>query len=184
MGFAGHSFRPGIVNAGTGKAYQRNHTPKEQIDLAETGELPQYPAGDQAVIRMVKHNLHAHGVQEPVEAFGGEAFEKSIGLSGGTHTVDNLVACVVLTHHLVHGVDVILSVAVDGNGDVTAVKRFHQSGQHSVLVTAVAALGNAEVMLILFGQLCDQLPGSVPAAVVHEQNPAVFRDQAKVGKFL
>ena len=47
---------------------------------------------------------------------------------------------------------------VDGDGDVAAALGLHQPGQHGVLVAAVAALGDADIVLVLRGKILDQLP--------------------------
>ncbi len=119
-----------------------------------------------------------------IEPLGGEPLEEGVGIPAAAHTVDHLGTVQIFLHHFVHGVDVILSVAVDGNGDIAAaaVQRLHQTGQHGVLVTPVPALGNADVMLVLSGKIADQLPGFVLGAVVDEQHPAFVADQALPGQ--
>ena len=81
-------------------------------------------------------------------------------------------------------VDVVLTVAVDGDGDVAAVavQRLHQPRQHGVLVAAVAALGNADIVLVLCGKALDQLPRFVAGAIVDKEHPAFIADQPLCGQ--
>ena len=88
----------------------------------------------------------------------------------------------VLAEHIVHRIDVVLPVAVNGDRHVTAVLRFHQSGEDGVLVSPVAALGDAKEMRVLFGELADDCPCAVTAAVVDEQDAAVFGDEPLRGQ--
>ena len=111
-----------------------------------------------------------------VEALGGEPLEEGVGVPAAAHAVDYLGAVQILFDHLIHGVDVVLTVAVDGDGDVAAaaVERLHQPGQHGVLVAAVPALGDADEVIILRGELLDEGPGGVAGAVVDEEHPALL----------
>ena len=119
-----------------------------------------------------------------IKALGGEPLEEGVGVPAAAHTVHHLGTVQILFHHLVHGVDVVLTVAVDGDGDVAAVavQRLHQPRQHGVLVAAVAALGNADIVLILRGKALDQLPRFVAGAIVDEQHPALVADHAFFGE--
>ena len=87
---------------------------------------------------MVEHHLRAHPVHDLVKALGGEALEEGVGVALGTHAIHDLAALPVLLHHLVHGVDVVLAVAVDADGDVAFVLHGHQAAQKGVLVPPVA----------------------------------------------
>ena len=125
---------------------------------------------------MVVHHLRAHHVQQAVEALGGGALEEGVRLPAGAHAVDNFAPVQIGVHHIVHGVDVVLPVAVDADGDVALVHGLHQPGQHGVLMAPVAALGNAHKVPVLPGQIADDAPGVVPAAVVDKQHPALLAD--------
>ena len=63
-----------------------------------------------------------------------------------------------------------------------AVERLHQSGQHGVLVAAVPALGDADEVIILRGELLDEGPGGVAGTVVDEEHPALLADKARCGE--
>ena len=114
-----------------------------------------------------------------VKALGGEALEEGVCIAAAAHAVDHLGTVQILFNHLVHGVDVVLAVAVDGDGDIAAaaVQGFHQTGQHGVLVAAVPALRDPDEMLILFCKPGDELPCLIPGAVVDKQHPALVADQ-------
>ena len=131
---------------------------------------------------MVEYDLGPHGVQQLIEAFGGKALEKGVGVPFAAHTVHNIAAVTVGVHHAVHGVDIVLTVTVDGDGDVAAALGLHQPGQHGVLVAAVAALADADIVRIARGQLVDDLPCAVLGAVIHKQDPAVRADFACSGQ--
>ena len=133
---------------------------------------------------MVEHDVRTQSVHHVIKALGGEPLEEGVRIAAATHTVDYLGTVQILFYHLVHGVDVILTITVDGNGNIAgaAVQRLHQTGQHGVLVAAVAALGNADIVLVLRGKILDQLPCLILGAVVHEQHPALFTHKALCGQ--
>ena len=54
--------------------------------------------------------------------------------------------------------------------------------QHGVLVAAVAALGNADIVLILRGKALDQFPCFVAGAIVDKEHPAFIADQPLCGQ--
>ena len=119
-----------------------------------------------------------------VEALGGEPLEEGVGVAAAAHAVYHLGTVQILLHHLIHGVDVILPVAVDGNGDIAAaaVQRLHQACQYGILVAAVAALRNADEVLVLLCKALNELPGLILGAVVDEQHPAPVAHKAAGGK--
>ena len=131
---------------------------------------------------MVEYDLGPQGIQQLIEAFGGKALEKGVGVPLAAHTVHNITAVTVGVHHAVHGVDVVLTVTVDGDGDVAAALGLHQPGQHGVLVAAVAALADADIVRIARSQLIDDLPCAVLGAVIYKQDPAVRADFACSGQ--
>ena len=117
-----------------------------------------------------------------VEALGGEPLEEGVGVPAAAHAVDYLGAVQILFDHLVHGVDVVLAVAVDGNGHVGQVLGGHQARQQSVLMAAVAGKADAPVMLVRFSQASDDVPGLILGTVVDEQYAAFVRYLARCGK--
>ena len=182
MALAGETLRPGVGHAGALEAHQGDHAPEEQIHFPEVGKLLQHPGADEPVVGMVIDHLGPHHGQELVEALGSGPFEEGVRLPTGADAVDHLAAVMVGIHHGVHGVDVILPVTVDGDGDVALVLGLHQSGQDSVLVAPVAALADAQVMLVLAGQVTNNVPGFVLAAVVDEEDTAVLTNFACGGQ--
>ena len=162
--------------AGRLKANQRHHTAQEEVYLFELGKLLQYAGAHQAVVSVVVHHLSPHGVQQFIKTFGGKTFKESIGIALTAHTVHHIAAVPISIHHAVHGVDVVLAVAIDGNCDVAAVFCLHQACQHCVLVPTVAALADTDIVFITGRQLVDDLPGAIPRAIIHKQHPAVGAD--------
>ena len=73
-------------------------------------------------------------------------------------------------------VDIILAIAINGNGDIAMVLCFHQTGKHGVLMAAVAALGDADVMFILLCQVTDDFPGFIPGTIVDKEDTAAVAD--------
>ena len=127
---------------------------------------------------MIEHHLSPQPVHQFIKALRGKALEKGIGVPFAPQAIYHFTAVQILFYHLIHGVDVVLTVTVYGNGDVAPVLCFHQSGQHRVLVAPVAALGNTHKMAVFPGQLLNNLPGFVLASVVDEQDFAVRADKA------
>ena len=184
MALAGQTLVALIVDGVAGVAHQRHHAPQENVHLAVVGEAFQHPGADEPVVGVVEYDVCAQRVHHMVEALGGEPLEEGVGVPAAAHAVDYLGAVQILFDHLVHGVDVVLTVAVDGDGDVAAaaVERLHQPGQHGVLVAAVPALGDADEVIILRGELLDEGPGGVAGAVVDEEHPALLADKARCGE--
>ena len=131
---------------------------------------------------MVIDHLGPHHGQELVKALGGGPLEEGVRLPAGADAVDHLTAVMVGIHHGVHGVDVVLAVTVDGDGDVALILGLHQPGQHGVLMAPVAALANAQIVLVLAGKIGDNVPGSVLTAVIDEEDAAVLTDLAGGGE--
>ena len=185
VALAGQTLVPLVGHGIAGKAHQRHHPPQEDVHLAVVGKAVQHPAADEAVVGVVEHDVRPQQVHQVVKPLGGKALEKGVGVPAAAHPVDHLGPGQVFADHLVHGVDVVLAVAVDGDGHVRAVvPGLHQPGQHGGLVAPVAALADADVVLVLAGKLADQLPGGVPAAVVHKADPAFAAHQARRGQVL
>ena len=132
---------------------------------------------------MVEHDIRAKGIHQVVEALGSEPLEEGVGIPAAAHAVDHLGTVQIFLHHLVHGVDVILTIAVNGDGDVAVVGAgLHQARQHGVLMAPVPALGNADEMRILLCKAADELPGLIAGAIVDEQHPALVADHAFFGE--
>ena len=133
---------------------------------------------------MIEHDIRAQGVHHMIKALGGEPLEEGVGVPAAAHAVHHLSTVQIFFHHLVHGVDIVLTIAVDGDGNIAAVavQRLHQPRQHGVLVAAVAALGNADIVLVLCGKALDQFPRFVAGAIVDKEHPAFIADQPLCGQ--
>ena len=180
MAFARNALVALVRDAGGLEPDQRNHPAQIQVYFTEFRQFLQGTAGNQAIIRVIKHNLRAHCAEQLVEAFRREALEERVGITLGAHAVDDFAAVKVRIHHRVHGVDIVLPVAVDADGDVAAVFRLHQPCPDRPLVPSVAALRNALEARVFRGQRRDNLPRLVLAAVVDEQNAALVADFPRV----
>ena len=165
-----------IVDAGALEAHQGEHAPEEDVDFPKIRELLQGPAGHQTIVGVVKNRVRPHPFHELVEAFGGEALEEGVGFPLAADAVDDLRPGQVFVNHCIHGIYVVLPVAVDGNGDIAFAPGFHQACQQRVLVAPVPAQADAFVVFILFGKLANEIPGAIFATVVDEQHPAVRAD--------
>ena len=165
------------------KAHQRHHAAQEDVDLLVVGKAVQHPGADEPVVGVVEHDIRAKGIHQVVEALGGEPLEEGVGVPAAAHAVDHLGTVQIFLHHLVHGVDVILTITVDGDGDVAVVGAgLHQARQHGVLMAPVPALGNADEMRILLCKAADELPGLIAGTIVDEQHPALVADHAFFGE--
>ena len=97
---------------------------------------------------MVINHFRTHPVQEFVVALRSVALEECICIPAGTHTVNDVAPVEISVYHLIHGVQIILPVTVNTDGDVAAVFRFHEPGQYRVLVAPVPALGDSLEMAV------------------------------------
>ena len=141
-----------IIDGSTLKAHQRKHSPQEQIHFMVILKCTQSPGGDQTVVGMVVDNFRPHLVHHFVKAFRRHPFEPGIGISAGADAVDDLAAVKILPDHLVHGIDVILPVTIDGDRNIAVLLGLHETGQNGVLVSAVSALCNPDIPGVFFGQ--------------------------------
>ena len=67
---------------------------------------------------MIKDHLSPHGIQKLIEAFCCKSFKKCIPFPAAPDSVDNFASLCIFVHHLFHCSDIILSVTINGNGDV------------------------------------------------------------------
>ena len=87
---------------------------------------------------MVEDHVDAHGLEDAVEALGRGALEEGVGLALGAHAVDDFAPIVqICVDHGVHGIDVVLPVAVDADGHIVGATGLHQPGEEGVLMPAV-----------------------------------------------
>ena len=179
MAVTGQPLMPLVGDYLAGKTHQRHHAPQEDVDFPVVGKAFQNPGADEPVVGVVEDDVGPQGVHQVIESLGGKALEKCVCVPAAPHAVYHLGTLQILAHHFIHGVDVVLAVAVDGDGDIAAaaVQGFHQTGQHGVLVAAVPALRDPDEMLILFCKPGDELPCLIPGAVVDKQHPALVADQ-------
>ena len=185
MALAGQTLVALVAYGRTGKAHQRHHAAQEDVDLFIVRKALQHAGADEPVVGVVEDDVGPQSVHQVVEPLGGEPLEEGVGVAAAAHTVDHLGTVQILLHHLVHGVDVVLPIAVDGDGDVAVVGfRLHQPGQHGVLVAAVPALGDADEVFIFLCEPADELPGGIMGAVVDEEHPALVADKALFGQRL
>ena len=74
---------------------------------------------------MVENHICPHPVQQFIKALCGKALKESIRFTFASDAIDDFCAIQVCIHHFVHGIDIILPVTVNGNGNITLVLRFH-----------------------------------------------------------
>ena len=120
MALARQPLVPLVGDDVAGKAHQRYHAAQEDVDLPVVRKAFQHPGADEPVVCVVEDDVGPQRVHQVVEALGGEPLEEGVGVPAAAHAVHHLRAVQILLHHLVHGVDVVLPVAVDGDGDVAA----------------------------------------------------------------
>ena len=151
------------------EAHQRDNAPQEKIHLAELLQRLHRPAAHQPIIRMVIHDIHAHGLHEPIKALRRHALEGRVRLALGAHAVHHLAPAAVFFQHCVHGVDVVLQVRVHGNNHVRVLRRLGQPRQQRILVPAVAAqLHAGKHGRVLLMQPRNDLPCAILGTVIDE----------------
>lgn len=182
MAFTRNAFGALVVYAGAAVAHQRHKAAQEQVHFPELGQALQRAFAQQTVIGVIEHHIRSQRLHHFVKALGGGSFEPGVRLALGAHAVHHVHARQVFVDHRVHGVDVVLAVAVDGNGHVGQVLGGHQARQQSVLMAAVAGKADAPVMLVRFSQASDDVPGLILGTVVDEQYAAFVRYLARCGK--
>ena len=131
---------------------------------------------------MIEYDLCAHGIHDMIKALGGKSFKEGVCFALGAHAVHDLGTLQVFVDHAIHRVDVVLTVAVNRNGNVALVLGLHQTGENGVLMAAVAALADADIMRVLACKITDELPSAVFGAVVDEADAALVTDFSGRGK--
>ena len=139
MRSAGLPFLPDIFHRSALEAHKRHQTPQVYVHFLIFEQFLQRPCGDQPVIRVVVHHLGTKPGENLIVALCGEALEGRVFTPILPHTVHNVAPGVILLQHAVDGVEIVLPVAVDGDGDVTPVGSLGESRQQGVLMTTVAA---------------------------------------------
>ena len=182
MALAGDALGTGIAHRCALEADERYQPAQEEVDLLEVCKLLEDARTYKAIVSVVVDDLRAHHCKELIEALRGEALEEGVCLAAGAHAVDDLAAIEISIDHRVHRVYVVLPVAVNGDRDIALVLRLHESGKDGVLVPAVAALADADIMLVRLCKLLDDAPCVILAAVVYEKHAAVGADLARCGK--
>ena len=134
---------------------------------------------------MVEHDIHAQRLHHLVKALGREALEERVGLALAAHAVNDLIALVIIVHHLVNGVDIVLQVRVHRDNHIRIVHSGQQARQQRVLMAAVAGEVHAGKHLrLLLVQLADNRPGVVAGAVVDKHHAAPAADFALVHQLM
>ena len=174
MGSSSNSHVALVINGSTLEAHQRDKASQEEVYLLILAQLLHDSVGKQAVIRMVIDGLNAHGGHELVKALGSDTLEECVRITLAAHAVNHITAIKISVHHIVHGVDIVLTVAVDRNCHITLVDRVHKPCQHCILMSPVAALGNTLEMHVPLSQTADNVPCLILAAVIYEKNAAVI----------
>ena len=182
VALAGDALGTGIAHRCALEADERYQPAQEEVDLLEVCKLLEDARTYKAIVSVVIDDLRAHHRKELIEALRGEALEEGVCLAAGAHAVDDLTAIEISIDHRVHRVYVVLPVAVNGDRDIALVLRLHESGKDGVLVPAVAALADADIMLVRLCKLLDDAPCVILAAVVYEKHTAVGTYFARSGK--
>ena len=164
------------------KADQGRQPAQEQIDLAKLRKRLQRPRAHEAVIRVVIGDIHAQRLHQAIEHQRRAALEGGIGIAPVAHAIDHIASFPVLFDKAVHGIHIVLQIRIHRNGHVAAAPRGHQPGQQRVLVAPVAAELDPLKQRVFLVQGADQLPGAVAAAVIHQKDAALRRDQALPGQ--
>ena len=182
MAFSGNPFSPRIIRSRTRISNQRDHPPQKQIDFLKLRKGLQYFRREQSVIGMVEYTFDTHPLHHLIKVFCGKAFEKCVRITVITYTIDHFVSLLIQLNHLIHRIYIILSVTVNGNGNITAILRFHQSGKHRILVPVVAALADSGKMFIPRRQSANNLPGIIPAAIIDKKYSAVLQNLIRLNQ--
>ena len=182
MAFSRQPLAALVIDAGAPETDKGEHSAQEDIDLPEIRKFLQHPRRNKPVIGVIIHYFRSHTLQQPVKALRRESLEEGVLFARASHAVDYLGSLKVFVHHFVHRRDVVLTVAVDGYGNIAQIPRFHKTGKQCALVSPVAALGNALEIFAFPGKSADDIPCGVGAAVVDKQYSAigtdfVFRDE-------
>ncbi len=125
---------------------------------------------------MIGHYIHTQHAQQGVVTTGTPALEDSVLYPAATHTEHHLVAGAMGVDHLFDHASIILQVRIQRNDGITI--GGEQARQQCILVAAVAREFHAIDVGMLRGELFDELPGAIRAAVIDEPQVAVIGDLA------
>ena len=172
MALSGHSLFSAVIDARTLKSDQGEHAPQIQVDFLEIRKFLKDPRGHKTVVGVVIYHLRAQASEHLVVSLRRRPLKPRVRFSVGSDSIHDLAAVQVAVHHLIHGVQVILSVAVDGDRYIAAVRSFHHAGNQRVLVSPVPALADPQEPGVLVRQAADYLPGAVLRSVIDKEDPA------------
>jgi len=77
-------------------------------------------------------------------------------------------------HHGFHRLDIVLTITIYGNRDITHILGFHQSCKNRILMSSVTTLAHTDKMWILSCQVFNNLPGFIFTSIIYKQNTTVI----------
>ncbi len=107
---------------------------------------------------MIEYYLGSHCIQQLIKTLCRKPLEERIRITLASDSVDNLISLKILINHFAHSCNIILTIAIYGNGNITFVSRIHQTSQYYILMSAVSALGYSNKMFISLSQIRNNLP--------------------------
>ena len=126
---------------------------------------------------MVIYDVSAETVQHLIVCLRSEALHKGIRVTVLTNPVNDVASLIVFKDHVAHCTDIVLSVIIDGYGDIAVFHSLHKTGYNSILMSSVTRKAYSLNVRILRTQFLDRVPGIIAAAVVNEQNAALVADK-------
>ena len=87
---------------------------------------------------MIIYGVTAELVHQPVEEEGTVALEKAVRVSIRTYTIYNIGTIHICGNHIIHCLNIILTVTVNAYGNISMLFGFHKTGKECGLMAEIA----------------------------------------------
>ena len=144
---------------------------QEQIHFVVLTQDLHRAAAHQAIVGMVVDHVDAEPAHQPVESGGGHSLQTAVAVTPGAHSVDDVIALLVVVQHLRNHAQIVLQIGIQADHYIAG--RSGQPCEQRVLVSDVARQQQAgDPARMRSRELLDQRPGAIGAAVVDQQHQA------------
>jgi len=110
---------------------------------------------------MVPDDVCAHRMHQPIKCLGGHPFEQAVGIPGAAHAKHNVHALGIAAQKLIHGIDILLQIRVNGDCAICIILGIQHAGQQRVLMAAVGGQGQETHACIPLAQSDQPIPRGI-----------------------
>ena len=138
----------------------------------------QHTLAHQAVVGVVKHNVHTHPFHHMIKTFCCRFLKERVLFPAASHSVNDIISGFKFFQHLVDRIDIILKIRIQCNRHIAMFFRIHQPRKHRILVPPVTGKGQSAADHIFPMKFADQYPRLIFGTVIDIKDPAFFMDHS------